>query len=77
MCRDGVEHDYRLRAVLERTESVGVTLNQEKSVLRQDKLKISGHTISADPEKMLAITQTKPARNCTETTVLGMVNQLG
>ena len=80
---DQEEHDKRLRAALERLESAGVTLNPKKCELSKDSLKFLGHIInkngiSADPEKVHAITELPPPTNISELRrVMGMINQLG
>ena len=43
--KDEAEHDTRLMRVLERLESVGVTLNREKCAFRQSSVKFLGHLI--------------------------------
>jgi len=80
---DQKEHDTRLKAVLGRLESAGVTLNPKKCEFSQDSLKFLGHIInkkgiSADPEKVQAIKQLPPPTNISELCrVMGMINQLG
>ena len=81
--RSQEEHDSRLRAVLERLEAAGVTLNKEKCSFSKPQVKFLGHIvdengISADPEKMDAIRDMKAPTNITELRrFLGMANQLG
>ena len=81
--RSQEEHDSRLRAVLERLEAAGVTLNKEKCSFSKHQVKFLGHIvdengISADPEKMDAIRDMKAPTNITELRrFLGMANQLG
>ena len=58
------EHDNCIIAVFDRIKVAGVTLNREKCSFGQRKLKFLGHIIdkngvSADPEKVTAITQMK------------------
>ena len=80
---DQEEHDKTLRAALERLESAGVTLNPKKCEFSKGSLKFLGHIInkngiSADPEKVLAITELPPPTNISELRcVMGMINQLG
>ena len=77
------EHDNRLKAVLQRLESAGVTLNPKKCEFSRGTLKFIGHIInkngiSADPEKIIAITEMPPPSNITELRrLMGMINQLG
>lgn len=58
--KDKAEHDTRLTRVLQRLETVGVTLNQEKCAFKQSSVKFLGHLfgqdgVKADPEKTSAI----------------------
>ena len=58
--RDQQEHDARLKAVLERLQEKGVTLNSDKCEFSKTKLKFLGHLldqngIQADPDKTSAI----------------------
>ena len=77
------EHDKRLKAALERLESAGVTLNPKKCEFSKSSLKFLGHVInkdgiSADPEKVRAITVLPPPTNIPELRrIMGMINQLG
>ena len=77
------EHDIRLTKALNRIHSAGVTLNREKCLFGQDSIKFLGHVvnkqgISADPDKVVAITQMKAPQNISALRrFLGMVNQLG
>ena len=77
------EHDKRLRVVLERLESAGVTLNPKKCEFSKGSLKFLGHIIdkkgiSADPDKIHAITELPPPTNVSELQrIMGMINQLG
>ena len=62
------EHDIRLTKALNRIHSAGVTLNREKCLFSQDSIKFLGHVvnkqgISADPDKVVAITQMKAPQN--------------
>ena len=66
------EYDKRLKAALKHLESAGVTLNPKKCEFSKSSLKFLGHVIdkngiSADPEKVHAITELPPP----------MINQLG
>ena len=76
------EHDKRLKAVLDRIKSAGLTLNKEKSQIRQDKVTYFGHEISKDgitasPEKVKAILEMPSPTNVTELRSLcGMMNYL-
>ena len=77
------EHDVRLNEVLRRVEAAGATLNKEKCSFGLERLKFLGHIIdkdgiSADPEKVAAITQMKQPANVPELRrFMGMTNQLG
>lgn len=77
------EHDRRLRAVLERLEKIGMTLNEKKTVFSVDKITFLGHKVSAegiapDEKKISAIVNMEAPLNVTEVQrFLGMVNFLG
>ena len=77
------EHDVRLNEVLRRVEAAGATLNKEKCSFGLERLKFLRHIIdkdgiSADPEKVAAITQMKQPANVPELRrFMGMTNQLG
>ena len=81
--KDVTEHDARLLRVLERLESVGVTLNREKCIFRQSSVKFLGHVVgkegvTADPEKTSAIRNMETPQSVSDLRrFLGMVNQLG
>lgn len=81
--KDEAEHDARLMRVLERLETDGVTLNQEKCAFRQSFVKFLGHLIGrdgvrADPEKTRAIREMERPHSVSDLRrFLGMVNQLG
>ena len=81
--KDEAEHDTRLMQVLERLESVGVTLNREKCAFRQSSVKFLGHLIGqdgvrADTEKTSAIRDIETPQSVSDLRrFLGMVNQLG
>ena len=46
--RDSVEHDSRLRSVLDRLAEYGATLHAEKCVLSQPVVDFNGHRVSAE-----------------------------
>ena len=77
------EHDARLMAVLKRIEEAGATLNHEKCSFGQRRMKFLGHVIdqegiSADPDKIKAMTEMEAPKNITELRrFLGVVNHLG
>lgn len=77
------QHDTRLRAVLERAEKAGVTLNMSKCEFGQREVKFLGVIVSADgmrpdPDKTRAVQDMKEPTNVSELrSFLGMVNQLG
>ena len=81
--KDEVEHDRRLKEVLQRIQTAGVTLNPEKCEFRKRQLKFLGHIIdengiSPDPDKISAIVEMKPPTNVSELRrFMGMINQLG
>ena len=81
--QDKTEHDNRLTAVLTTRQSARVTLNKDKCLFGQDRLTFLGHVIdkngiSADPDKMTALTKMKSPDNVSELRrFLGMANQLG
>ena len=76
------EHDQRLKAVLSRLESAGLTLNN-KCEFSKRSITFLGHiieqgTIKADPKKISAIKDFPQPTNITELQRFnGMVNQLG
>ena len=76
------EHDARLIAALERTETAGVTLIKQKCEFAKDWLRFLGHIISedgvrADPAITTTVLQIKPTENIAELQqFMGMVNQL-
>ena len=77
------EHDKRLMAVLKRIEEAGATLNREKCSFGQRRIKFLGHIIdqegiSADPDKIKAVTEMETPKSITELRrFLGVVNYLG
>ena len=80
--KNEAEHDTRLMQVLERLESVRVTLNREKCAFRQSSVKFLGHLIGqdgvrADPGKTSAIRDMETPQSVSDLMrFLGMVNQL-
>ena len=79
---DQSTHDQRLKAVLDRLQSRGVTLNREKCSFNQRRLKFLGHMIdcqgiSADPDKIAVLRDMEPPSNLELRRFLGMTNQLG
>ena len=79
---DQREHDKRLKAVLQRIEAAGMTLNSDKCEVSKTQLKFLGHIIDqsgvrADPAKTEAIMQMSAPQNVAEVRrFVGMVNQL-
>ena len=75
-------HDARLRAVLERIQKAGITLNRDKCVFSRDKIHFLGQIVGAagvqaDPDKVASIINMQAPRNVSELRrFLGMVNQL-
>ena len=75
-------HDMRLKAVLQRVKSAGVTLNRDKCVFSQSSVKFLGQIVDAqgvrpDPNKVTAIRGMAAPMNTTELRrYLGMINQL-
>ena len=80
--RTRVEHDNRLRQVLQRLSDLGMTLNSEKCLLAQSSVKFLGHVfdsqgIRPDPNKVSAIEHFSRPTNVSDVRrFLGMVNQL-
>ena len=80
--RTEAEHSSRLHAALQRIQSAGVTLNVNKCSFFLKCIKFLGHIVdqqgvSANPDKVSAVTQMAPPQNITEVRrFLGMVNQL-
>ena len=76
------EHDQNLMRVMNKIESVGLTLN-EKCEFSKNSIKFIGHIIDsegirADPDKVKAIKEMPNPKNVSEVRrILGMVNQLG
>ena len=76
------EHDQRLKAVFERINNAGATLNADKCEFSVDKVKFLGHIIDdagihPDPDKVSAIQQLKAPKNVAELRrFLGMVTYL-
>lgn len=81
--KDRETHDARLRAVLNRLLTTGMTLNPEKSVFGANSVTFLGHKvgvngIEADASKVSAIVNMEQPSNVTEVQrFLGMVNFLG
>ena len=77
------EHDQRLRSVLDRIASAGVTLNLLKCLFKQKEIKFLGliineEGVSPDPEKIRAIVDMPPPENIHGLRqFMGMINQLG
>lgn len=77
------EHDTALEKVLQRLVEAGLTLNSEKCVFTVDRVTFLGHVIdkdgiSADPEKIRAISEFPAPRNRKEVkSFLGVVQWLG
>ena len=77
------EHDQRLEKAMQRIETAGLKLNQEKCSIRQSQLRFLGHIIDKDgirpdPGIVEAIQQLPPPANVQELKrILGMVNYLG
>ena len=75
-------HDMRLKAVLLRVKSAGVTLNKDQCVFSQSSVKFLGqivdaHGVRPDPNKVTAIREMAAPTNTTELRrYLGMINQL-
>ena len=64
------EHDQRLKQVMEKLESAGVTLNVDKCEFSQDTLKFLGHVVDKNciiinPEKIRAISDMEPPQTVT------------
>ena len=76
------EHDNRVRAVLERIQKAGLTLNEAKCCFNQTSVKFLGHIVDADgirpdPDKISAIVNYPQPRDKTEIRRFnGMLNQL-
>ena len=76
------EHDKRLMAALKRIKEAGVTLNRDKCSFGQRQIKFLGHVItqqgiSADPDKIKAMTEMKVPKTVTDLRrFLGVVNHL-
>ena len=80
--KDQEEHDERSRAVMERLQHERLTLNREKCMFSQSRVKFLGHVIdqsgiSPDPDKIAAICRLKQPENVSEVRrFLGMANQM-
>ena len=78
--QDEDEHHRRLTMALQKIQSAGVTLNQDKCEFGKKQLRFLGHIINgdADPDKVSAIVKMDPPTNTSELRrFLGMANQLG
>ena len=81
--RDQVEHDQRLKKVMDILLNSGLKLRKAKCVFRQDHVKYLGHRISKEgvsphPDKIRAIQDLLPPENVSELRrVMGMINYLG
>ena len=69
--RTEAEHSYRLHVALQRIQSARVTLNVNKCSFFLKSIKFLGHIVdqqgvSADPDKVSAVTQMAPPQNITE-----------
>ena len=77
------EHDERVRAVLQKLDEAGATLNPEKCEFSKREVKFAGHVISedgirSDPEKVESVQGMTTPHNVSDVRrFLGMVNQLG
>jgi len=77
------EHNTRLKAVLERLQAAGITLNARKCEFNKNRIRFLGHIldkdgIHPDPEKISAILQMESPGNVSELRrFMGMANQLG
>ena len=77
------EHDERVRAVLQKLDEAGATLNPEKCEFSKREVKFAGHVISedgirSDPEKVESVQGMTTPQNVSDVRrFLGMVNQLG
>jgi hypothetical protein len=65
------EHDYRLKATLQRLRKRNITLSKSKCEFNRDELEISGNVFSnkdmlADLKKIAAIKEAKPPANMSE-----------
>ncbi len=80
--KDTKEHDERLKKVLQKLEEANVTLNGDKCEFSKPEVHYLGHVInatgiSADPEKVRAITEMSSPNSTQEARrFLGMCNQL-
>ena len=80
--RTQAEHDRRLKAVLEKLQASGITLNKEKCLFSQTRVNFLGQVltpsgVSSDPNKVAAIRKMKEPTNVSEVRrFLGMTNQL-
>ena len=78
-----LEHDERVRKVLDRLKLAGMTLNQKKCKFSQTSLTFLGHLVSvdgirADPDRVKDLQDLPDPTNKTQLqSLLGSVNQLG
>jgi len=78
--QDGQEYDVKVKTVLQCLASVGIMLNPSKYEFSRSSLKFLGYVvnkkgISADPEKVRAVTEMPVPTNGGE--LQDMINQLG
>ena len=79
---DHAQHDERVRAILQRIQDAGLTLNEKKCEFSKKSIKflahvIDGRDIHIDPGKTTAIAEFHIPRNVTELQrFLGMVNHV-
>ena len=69
--KDDVEHDARLKQVLNRAREVNLKFNSKKCRIRQEEVPYVGHVLSKeglkpDPEKICAVQEMQPAENTKE-----------
>ena len=80
--KDQAQHDTRLKAVLQRLQEAGLTLNSEKCRFSQSCVKFLGHLVDQegihpDPDKVVAIVQVQPPSDVSAVRrFLGMANQM-
>ncbi|XP_048582171.1 uncharacterized protein K02A2.6-like isoform X2 [Nematostella vectensis] len=80
--RNRKEHDYNLKAVMERARETGLKFNADKCKIASKELVFFGHTLSADglkldPAKVEAINNMDPSTSLTDLQVfLGMTQYL-
>ena len=80
--KDQAQHDTRLKAVLQRLQEAGLTLNSEKCQFSRSCVKFLGHLVDQDgihpdPDKVAAIVQVQPLSDVSAVRqFLGMANQM-